>query len=90
MAHFSACLWGFAPFVGTLPTVGKVGTKVTILGTNLIGTTRVSFNGTAAQFTVVSASEITTIVPTGATTGFVKVMTPEKTLKSNVGFRVTK
>jgi uncharacterized repeat protein (TIGR03803 family) len=81
---------GLPAFVGTLPTIGKVGTKVTILGTDLVGTTRVSFNGTTAQFKVVSPSEITTIVPTGATTGFVKVTTPKKTLKSNVGFRVTK
>jgi hypothetical protein len=39
---------------------------------------------------VVSKSEITTTVPTGATTGTVEVKTPKKTLKSNVVFRVTK
>jgi hypothetical protein len=39
---------------------------------------------------VVSASLITTIVPTDATTGTVEVKTPRGTLKSNVVFRVTK
>jgi len=76
------------PFVGTLPTSGKVGTTVKILGQNLMGTTGVSFNGTAATFTVVSNSYIKASVPNGATTGFVTVTTPSATLKSNKKFRV--
>jgi uncharacterized repeat protein (TIGR03803 family) len=79
---------GLGPFVETLPTSGKVGAAVKILGTNLTGATSVSFNGTASVFTVVSASEITTTVPTGATTGTVQVVTPNGTLLSNVPFRV--
>jgi uncharacterized repeat protein (TIGR03803 family) len=81
---------GLGPFVETQPTSGKVGSAVKILGTNLIGATSVTFNGTAAIFKVVSASLITTDVPTGATTGTVEVTTPKGTLKSNVAFRVTK
>jgi uncharacterized repeat protein (TIGR03803 family) len=77
------------PFVKTLPTSGKVGTSVTILGTNLTGATKVSFNGTAATFSVTSKSEIKTTVPAGATTGMVSVTTPNGTFKSNVVFRVT-
>jgi uncharacterized repeat protein (TIGR03803 family) len=80
---------GLGPFVKTLPTSGKVGTAVIILGTNLTDATSVDFNGTAATFTVVSTSEITTTVPTGATTGMVQVTTPIGTLLSNVAFRVT-
>jgi uncharacterized repeat protein (TIGR03803 family) len=80
---------GLGPFVKTLPTSGKVGAAVKILGTNLTGATRVSFNGTAAAFTVVSASEISTTVPAGATTGKVRVTTPGGTLLSNLAFRVT-
>ncbi|HYA23881.1 MAG TPA: IPT/TIG domain-containing protein, partial [Terriglobales bacterium] len=80
---------GLGPFVKTLPTSGKVGTSVIILGNGLTGSTAVSFNGTAATFTVVSSTEITTTVPTGATTGTVKVTMPSRTLKSNVAFRVT-
>ena len=81
---------GLGPFVRTLPTSGKVGAAVTILGTNLTGASSVKFNGTAATLTVVSSSEITTTVPTGATTGKVTVTTPTGTLKSNVVFRVHK
>jgi uncharacterized repeat protein (TIGR03803 family) len=81
---------GLAPFVETQPTSGKVGAKVVILGDNLKGSTSVSFNSTAAKFTVVSSTEIKTTVPSGATTGFVTVTTPKRTLKSNVVFRVTK
>ncbi len=61
-----------------------------IQGTDLTGATSVAFNGTAAVFKVVSASSITTNVPTGATTGKVEVTTPKGTVKSNVAFRVTK
>jgi uncharacterized repeat protein (TIGR03803 family) len=81
---------GLGPFVKTLPTSGKVKAAVTILGTDLIGATSVSFNGTAAAFTIVSASEISTKVPAGATSGKIEVVTPSGTLSSNVTFRVTK
>jgi uncharacterized repeat protein (TIGR03803 family) len=79
---------GLEPFVETQPTAAKVGAAVKILGTNLTGATSVNFNGTAATFTVVSSSEITTTVPAGATTGEVQVVTPSGTLLSNVSFRV--
>ena len=79
---------GLGPFVETNPTSGKVRTAVKILGTKLTGATSVTFNGKAAVFKVVSGSEITTTVPTGATTGKVKVKTPSGTLTSNVNFRV--
>jgi len=76
------------PFVETQTTVGKVGATVKILGSDLTGATSVSFNGTAATFTVVSPSLITTTVPAGATTGKVQVVTPSGTLSSYVPFRV--
>jgi uncharacterized repeat protein (TIGR03803 family) len=79
---------GFGPFVTTLPGSGKVGGAVKILGTNLTGATSVTFNGTAAAFTVISGSEISTTVPTGATTGKVQVTVPSGILMSNVPFRV--
>jgi uncharacterized protein (TIGR03437 family) len=74
--------------VETQTTVGKVGATVKILGSDLTGATSVSFNGTAATFTVVSPSLITTTVPAGATTGKVQVVTPSGTLSSYVPFRV--
>jgi uncharacterized repeat protein (TIGR03803 family) len=76
------------PFVETVPTAGKVGAAVKILGTNLTGATSVTFNGTTATFTVASKSEITTTVPSGATTGKVQVVTSGGTLTSNVNFRM--
>jgi uncharacterized repeat protein (TIGR03803 family) len=79
---------GLSPFVKALPASGKVGAAVIILGTNLTGTTKVSFNGTEAAFTVVSGTEIKATVPTGATSGSLTVVTPSRTLKSNVEFRV--
>jgi uncharacterized protein (TIGR03437 family) len=81
---------GLGPFVETLPNSGKLGAAVKILGTDLTGATSVTFNGTAAKFTVVSKSEIKTTVPTGATTGTVEVTIPKGTVKSNVVFRVEK
>jgi uncharacterized repeat protein (TIGR03803 family) len=80
---------GLGPFVETMPTSGKAGATVTILGTNLAGSTSVTFNGKAAAFKVVSSTEIKTTVPSGATTGKVSVKTPHGTLTSNVNFRVT-
>jgi uncharacterized repeat protein (TIGR03803 family) len=79
---------GLAPFVKTVPTSGTVGAAVKILGYDLTGATSVSFNGTAAVFTVVSGAEIITTVPSGATTGTVQVVTPTTTLTSNVAFDV--
>jgi len=79
---------GLRPFVETLPAIGKVGSRVIILRNNLTGTTSVTFNGTTAAFTVASSTEITTTVPSGATSGKVQVVTPSGTLTSNVVFRV--
>jgi hypothetical protein len=80
---------GLGPFVKAQTTSGSVGTSVVILGTNLTGATSVTFNGTAAAFTVVSSSEITATVPAGATSGRVQVTTPTVVLLSNQNFRVT-
>jgi uncharacterized repeat protein (TIGR03803 family) len=80
---------GAKTFIETLLTQGAVGSAVTILGTDLTGATSVEFNGKAATFTVVSSTEITTTVPSGATTGFVTVKTPSATLTSNVKFGVS-
>jgi uncharacterized repeat protein (TIGR03803 family) len=79
---------GISPFIKTLPTVGKAGTRVHILGNNLTGAMSVTFNGTPATFAVVSDTQITATVPTGAITGQVEVTTPGATLKSNVVFHV--
>jgi uncharacterized repeat protein (TIGR03803 family) len=79
---------GLGPFVKPLPVSGSVGQAIRILGTNLTGATAVTFNGTAASFTVVAPSLIRATVPAGATTGTIQVTTPSGTLSSNVAFIV--
>jgi uncharacterized repeat protein (TIGR03803 family) len=79
---------GLGPFVKIRPPYGKAGAAIKILGTDLTGAASVSFNGTAAVFTVVSSSEITTTVPAGASSGKVQVVTPSGTLSSNASFLV--
>ncbi len=79
---------GLGPFVEGRPAFGEVGTAVEFLGTDLTGATGVSFNGTAATFTVASRYLITTTVPAAASTGPIQVVTPGRTLSSNGSFRV--
>ena len=80
---------GLGPFVQPVISSGKVGIKITILGTHLTGATAVSFNGTTATFRVNSSTAITATAPSGATTGPVKVTTPSGTLSTRVAFKVT-
>jgi hypothetical protein len=79
---------GLKPFLSLLPYSGKVGKTIEFLGQGFTGTKAVSFNGTAATFTVISDTYLTAIAPKGATTGFVTVTTAKGTLKSNKKFRV--
>jgi uncharacterized repeat protein (TIGR03803 family) len=79
---------GLGPFVKTVTTSGELGSKVVILGNNLTGSTSVTFNGAAAAFTVVSDTEITATVPSGATSGTVQVTTPTGKLDSNTAYLV--
>ena len=79
---------GLAPFVALQPTIGQAGTPVTILGTNLTGATRVTFNGTPATILTNTGSAITTTVPAGATTGTVQVTVGGNNLISNTNFQV--
>jgi uncharacterized repeat protein (TIGR03803 family) len=80
---------GIAPFVSFLVSTGPIGKTIGIIGQGFTGTTAVSFNGTAATFTVKSDTYLTATVPTGATTGLVAVTTPSVTLLSNIAFLVT-
>jgi hypothetical protein len=75
---------------GFSPTSGRVGTAVSITGTNFTGATSVSFNGRAASFTVNSAGSITAVVPNGAKSGPIRVTTPSGTATSAQSFTVSK
>ncbi|MBK8726273.1 MAG: hypothetical protein IPL96_09480 [Holophagaceae bacterium] len=58
------------------PNAGATGTIVFINGVNLGGTISVAFNGAAATFTQVSATQLKATVPAAATTGPISVTTP--------------
>ncbi len=65
------------------PASGQAGTTVIITGTQLGGAAAVRFNGKdAAAFTVQSAMQVSAMVPLGATTGAVSVITPAGTAVS--------
>ncbi|MBC7446705.1 MAG: IPT/TIG domain-containing protein, partial [Hymenobacteraceae bacterium] len=69
---------GAAPTVLSFSPTGGApqGATVTITGTNLTGATAVTFNGTTAVFSVVSATVLTATVPATATSGSLAVTTP--------------
>jgi uncharacterized repeat protein (TIGR03803 family) len=79
---------GQAAFVKTVPGAATAGYTVKILGTFPMGATSVSFNGTTATFTNVTAYELSATVPTGAISGTVTVVTPRGTLSSYPPFQV--
>lgn len=74
---------------GLIPTRGRAGMAVNLFGTNLGATAAVRLNGTAAAFTVQSFTQVTAVVPVGATTGPVTVTTPSGTVTSSVNFTLT-
>jgi uncharacterized repeat protein (TIGR03803 family) len=81
---------GLPPFVALVRYAGKAGSIVQILGQGFTGATSVTFNGGAtSNFTVVSDTYMSAVVPSGATTGSVVVTTPTGQLKSNKSFRIT-
>ena len=76
------------PSVKTLPEAARVGKTIEFLGQGFKGTTSVSFNGTAAIFTIKSSTYITATVPSGATSGFVTITTPGGKLTSGKKFEI--
>ena len=71
------------------PSIGPIGTVVTITGTKLTGASAVKFNGVAATtITPVSATSLKATVPAGATTGKIAITTPGGTGTSSGTFTV--
>ncbi|WP_287130212.1 choice-of-anchor tandem repeat GloVer-containing protein [Candidatus Cyanaurora vandensis] len=78
-----------APFLLSFtPVSGAPGTTVTLTGNFLNGTTQVTFNGTAASFTLNSSTEVTALVPLGASTGPLTLTTGNGTTTSPTAFTV--
>lgn len=75
--------------VSFTPASGKVGAAVTLSGVGLTGATSVTIGGLSAAFKVISDTSISVTVPSGATTGVLKVVTPLRTLTSTVDFVVS-
>jgi hypothetical protein len=72
------------------PTKAAVGANVTIKGGPFKGTTDVAFNGTLTQFKVKdSGTEITALVPAGATSGLIGIVTPDGVVMSKKVFTVS-
>jgi uncharacterized repeat protein (TIGR03803 family) len=72
------------------PTDGLVGTSVTLMGASLTQTTAVTFGGVkATSFSVISDTEVTVIVPTGAKTGKIAITTSGGSATSADSFSVT-
>src|SRR5205085_4272108 len=70
------------------PASGAVGDVVIISGTTFSLATDVSFNGVSAGFTVDSDTQISAVVPAGATTGHITVVTVLGTATSVDSFKV--
>jgi uncharacterized repeat protein (TIGR03803 family) len=79
---------GAAPFVTYLPSYGRLGMAVQILGEYFTANSAVFFNGVAAQVTEVEPTFMKVVVPDGATSGFITVTTARGTLKSDKVFLV--
>jgi hypothetical protein len=73
---------------GLSPTAGYSGTSVTITGSGFTGATGVDFNGTSAKFGIVSDTQLTATVPTGATTGPIHVVAPGGAATSTASYTV--
>jgi hypothetical protein len=78
------------PHVGSMvPQTGSVGQKILLWGTNLLGATSVSFNGTAAShFSVANSQGVWAWVPEGATTGPITLTAPNGSFTTAGSFTV--
>jgi uncharacterized repeat protein (TIGR03803 family) len=79
---------GLQPLICPVPGAGAAGAGVLILGNDLNGTTRVSFNGKSAKFSVVSNTELKAIIPKGASSGKIEVTTASGKLETTLKFQI--
>lgn len=90
----STSLFFYAPLLtGFSPHKAAAGSPVTLMGTNLSGTTRVEFISTnqskiPSAFTVVSDGMLQAIVPTNVASGLITVTTPGGVIVTTTNFTV--
>jgi len=77
---------GLKPFVSLQLPLGAIGTTLGIFGHGFETASAVEFNGTLANFTVVSDTYLTATIPAGATKGYVTVTESSGKLQSNLKF----
>lgn len=78
---------GPQPFITRFtPSSGGPGTAVTIVGGNLAAVTNVTFNGVRATFNVVQQTNLVATVPATATTGKIRVTSPDGAADSTENF----
>ncbi|MDO7874710.1 M12 family metallo-peptidase [Hymenobacter sp. ASUV-10] len=80
-----------SPTTGVTANSVQIGTTVVITGSGLLGATEVRFNGLVVNNSTVNAAgtAITVTVPSGATSGFVTVLTPGGRATSPQPFTIT-
>jgi uncharacterized repeat protein (TIGR01451 family) len=84
----SSSLFYAAPVITSFsPTHGLPGTNVIISGSNFLGASIVKFNGTNASFTApTNNTRLVAVVPNGAQTGPISIVTPAGTNTSATNF----
>ena len=86
----TACAGTTATNLKFEPATGAEGTNVYITGANFAEVTNVTFNGTpVTSFNVISATEITTVVPGGATPGPIAIVSDLTPVTSDTCFTTT-
>jgi hypothetical protein len=73
---------------GFTPGAARVGMPVTVIGDHLLSAQDVRFSGVSAPFHVDSDTQITTVVPDGAVTGLIDVLTAGGTASTPTAFGV--
>lgn len=72
------------------PSKGRIGSKVTVTGTNFVGVQSVTLSSIPTSFTVNSPTKLTFVVPRNAQSEKIKVTTTAGTAESKTTFTVTR
>ncbi|MEN9573597.1 MAG: hypothetical protein RL514_1452 [Verrucomicrobiota bacterium] len=71
------------------PLLGPVGTTVTLRGYSFTGATAVRFNGVNGSVSSLTDTQVVAVVPAGASTGPLTVVTPDGTGAGSLNYTVT-